>query len=623
MLDMLRKPAFLPILTFLLLTARLACAQSPEVVSLKKSLSQITDSAHYVDALNRLAMLYYEKSIDSTFEYAVHARQIADRLGYEKGQVDAINNLGVFFDIKGNLQLSLKYYNEAHAGYQRIKDTANIVQTQMNIAMVYTEIGKDDRAVQHFNLALARGKGLAHDSIMSLAIYNYLLQYPARFNAKQTTAYIAQAKKIATRYHDRRTLIAIDQLTADQQIDHGDRNAGIALLDTTINQALQAKLFYVSMDMLIDMADRLVTTDPPKAAIYYNRALAVAKRNDYLFYSQLVTRKLFDFYDKQHDNVNAALYARQLMALNDEQSRLNNHSSVDYLDYALKDQQLKALATRSKYQTVFLLLVSLVCVLAIVVIVLIRRSLLHTRKLNQQIGIQNMQMHTALAALEESQADNTRMMKIAAHDLRNPIGAISALTTLMLDAGPRPEDDRMMLDIIRTSANNSLELVSDLLQVHTRAEAMPKEPVDLDRMLHYCVDLLENKASAKAQRIELSSQPLTVPANREKLWRVVSNLIGNAVKFSPTGARILVTLKQHDGRALIAVKDNGIGIPAELGAKIFDMFTDAKREGTAGEQAFGLGLAISKQIVEAHNGRIWFESKPGDGTTFFVELPGA
>jgi signal transduction histidine kinase len=105
------------------------------------------------------------------------------------------------------------------------------------------------------------------------------------------------------------------------------------------------------------------------------------------------------------------------------------------------------------------------------------------------------------------------------------------------------------------------------------------------------------------------------------MWRVVSNLIANAIKFSPTGAIINVVMKVDAGHVLIAVEDYGIGVPEEMKDKIFDMYTEAKRPGTAGEQPFGLGLAISKQIVEAHNGRIWFVSRPGNGTTFFVQLP--
>jgi signal transduction histidine kinase len=243
------------------------------------------------------------------------------------------------------------------------------------------------------------------------------------------------------------------------------------------------------------------------------------------------------------------------------------------------------------------------------------------KKLNRQITGQNIQMQKALDALEQSQEDNTRMMQIVAHDLRNPIGGMYSIASLMLDSEGRSEDDRMMLELIKTSGQNSLDLVSDLLQVHARVEELKKEPVDLSQMLHYCADLLQHKAEAKGQHIDLYAQPVMVSVNREKMWRVVSNLVANAIKFSPSGATVTVKLTESPQSVLISVEDHGIGIPTEMQDKIFDMFTEAKRPGTAGEQPFGLGLAISKQIVEAHGGKIGFESKPGQGTTFYVELP--
>ncbi|SDS43848.1 Signal transduction histidine kinase [Mucilaginibacter mallensis] len=596
-------------------------AQSVEVTNIRKSLNNISDSSRYVDALNRLAMLLYEKNIDSTFVYTAKARQIANRLDYVKGKADAINNLGVVFDIKGNVQLALRYYDEAFRNYTQLHDSVNVVESLMNIAMVYKEIGKDQRAIQEFNEALSLGRKLRQDSIMSLTIYNYLLEYPAKFNRDSMGYYIARAKSIAAKYHDQRTLIAIDQLVADDMISHGSREKGLALLDSTINAAIRHNLYYVSMDMMIDMGDQLATSDPVKAAGYYQRGLTVAGENGYLIYSQIMARKLFDLYTLHHDSLQAATYSRQLVALNDEQAKLNNASSIDYLDYVYKDQQIRSLSVRSKYQTVLLILAAVVCLLAITIIVVIKRTLARTRLLNRQVQEQYVQMKGTLDALEQSQADNSRMMKIVAHDLRNPIGAITSLAALMLDNDSYPEEDRMMLEMIRTSGNNSLELVSDLLQVHTRTEELKMEMVDLDQMLHYCVDLLENKASSKGQQLKLDSLPVTIAASREKLWRVVSNLIANAIKFSPTGATIHISLESVPEKVIIAVKDNGIGIPEEMGNKIFDMFTDSKRPGTAGEQPFGLGLAISKQIVEAHGGKIWYESHPGNGTTFYVELP--
>jgi signal transduction histidine kinase len=110
-------------------------------------------------------------------------------------------------------------------------------------------------------------------------------------------------------------------------------------------------------------------------------------------------------------------------------------------------------------------------------------------------------------------------------------------------------------------------------------------------------------------------------ANGEKILRVINNLIVNAIKFSPENKSIDVSLRSNSHSALISIKDEGVGIPAEIKDMIFDAFTLAKRTGTSGEQPFGLGLSISRQIVEAHGGRIWFTSEMGQGTTFFVELP--
>jgi len=611
-----------PLFLLLLLFFKVFCnAQSRELTGLRALLAHSSDSLHYVDALNRMAMLLYEKNLDSTFYYARQAREIADRLGYSKGQADAQNNLGVFFDIKGNLQMGLRYYDEAYAGYIQLHDTANCVQALMNIAMVYNEMGKDQKAIQQFRLALGVGEKLSRDSIMSLAIYNYLLEYPARFSRDSTGYYIQKARGIAEKYKDQRTIVAIDQLVADDLIRNGRRKEGLALLGQTIATAIDKSLYYVSMDMLTDIGDQLATSDPERAAGYYKQGLSLAGKNGYLIYSELMARKLFDFYTARHDSLTAAVYSRQLVGLYDEQQKLNSASGIDYLDYALKDDQVKSLMVRSKYQTILLSLVIVVCLLAVAVIIAIRQNLKRTKRLNKRVTNQNNQMKGALAALEQSQADNTRMMKIAAHDLRNPIGGIYSIASMLLADPDRSEHDRTMLEMIKTSGQNSLELVSDLLEVQFKTEDLQKERVDIGEMLHYCVSLLSGKAEAKGQHINLYTQTLTLHASREKLWRVISNLIANAIKFSPTGAIINIKMEHDAKRVLIEVNDHGIGIPPELQDKIFDMFTEAKRPGTAGEQAFGLGLAISKQIVEAHGGKIWFESDPVNGTTFFVDLP--
>ncbi|OOQ61696.1 tetratricopeptide repeat-containing sensor histidine kinase [Mucilaginibacter pedocola] len=601
-------------LFLLFFTALASRAQSPELFKLQSALPAITDSTRYVDALNRIAMLLYEKNVDSTFYYTRQARVIADRLNYAKGQADAQNNLGVFFDIKGNPQMALRYYNEGQIGYRALKDSANMVQSLMNIAMIYKVLGKDARAIGYFDDALKLGGKIKQDSIQALAIYNYLLAYPAHFDHSTTAKRIDEALRIANRYKDTRTIIAIDQLLADDMITHGERDKGLAMLERTIQTALDKKLYYVSMDMMADLGGQIAKTDPAKAAAVYRQGLAIAQKNSYLFYGELLARRLFELHTARGDSAQAGNYSRLLISLHDQQEELTRASGIDYLDYTLQEEQLRRLTLRSKYENTLLALAIVAFISTIAVAVAIWRNL-------RQSKIRNTQMQKTLVALEQSQADNTRMMKVVAHDLRNPIGAIQSITTMMLDEQGQSEDDREMLEMIRTSAVNSLELVSDLLQVQFSAEELKKEPVDIAQMLQYCVSLLGDKAEAKKQQLQLETIAATLPASREKLWRVVSNLIANAIKFSPTGADIFIKMEHLPGRILISVKDSGIGIPPEMKDKIFDLFTEAKRPGTAGEQAFGLGLAISKQIVEAHGGRIWFDSEINRGTVFYVELP--
>ena len=179
-----------------------------------------------------------------------------------------------------------------------------------------------------------------------------------------------------------------------------------------------------------------------------------------------------------------------------------------------------------------------------------------------------------------------------------------------------------MLELIRSSSESSLKMITDLLQSNQSNEHLVKEPTDLRELLQYCADQLRFKAEEKIQTIHLDADPIVLDINREKIWRVLSNLITNAIKFSPSGAEIRVNMHRTPTGAQISVGDQGMGIPPALRDKIFDSFTESRRSGTSGEESFGLGLSISKQIIEAHEGRIWFESEEGKGTTFFINLPG-
>ena len=186
------------------------------------------------------------------------------------------------------------------------------------------------------------------------------------------------------------------------------------------------------------------------------------------------------------------------------------------------------------------------------------------------------------------------------------------------------DEQKEMLNLIKETSFNSLELINEILEATNTATApLNKELVDISALLSNSIELLRFKAAEKNQviNLELLSRPQEIMMSREKIWRVISNLISNAIKFSPANGSILVKAVNLEHEVHIQVKDHGIGIPDKLKSQVFNMFTDAKRPGTEGEKSFGLGLSICQQIMEKHNGRIWFESDTEDGTTFYLSLP--
>jgi signal transduction histidine kinase len=243
--------------------------------------------------------------------------------------------------------------------------------------------------------------------------------------------------------------------------------------------------------------------------------------------------------------------------------------------------------------------------------------------LNKQVNIQKIDLEKTLEELKSSILEKDRILRTVAHDLRNPIGGIASLTLAMED-DEFTAGQKELINLIKETSNNSLELINEILEAtNSGAAKLNKEWTDINSLLSNSVELLRFKAAEKDQHIQLLllDVPEKLLINREKIWRVVSNLISNAVKFSPVGETIVVNIRDLKKEVEISVKDNGIGIPENMTSKIFNTFTDAKRLGTAGEKSFGLGLSISKQIVESHGGKIWFDSSTGGGTIFYVKLP--
>jgi len=341
-----------------------------------------------------------------------------------------------------------------------------------------------------------------------------------------------------------------------------------------------------------------------------------------------------EYFAKKNKQDEALKYFIKYDALKDsinQKSKLLKEADIaEQIKRLEKDNEFDRLKKNNHQQNIYLNVTVVFVVMLVMIISLIFLNWQKSKKnietlggLNHQINDQNTHLESALNELKLNGQEKDRILRTVAHDLRNPIGGIASLTTAM-EGDDYTDEQREMLNLIKETSFNSLELINEILEATNTVNAeLNTEPVEINSLLTNSVELLRFKAAEKNQVISLLllANPVELIINREKIWRVISNLISNAIKFSPAGATVLVKAEEFKNEVQISVKDNGIGIPDKLKSQVFNMFTDAKRPGTEGEKSFGLGLSICQQIIEKHNGRIWFESDTENGTTFHFSLP--
>ena len=221
-----------------------------------------------------------------------------------------------------------------------------------------------------------------------------------------------------------------------------------------------------------------------------------------------------------------------------------------------------------------------------------------------------------------------QMAAAIAHELRNPLAIIQANLEAMLD-GIRPLSAEEVADVHRETQLLS-RLVTDLRDlslVETGQLPLRKELTDLSALVHTSVARFSSQAEEKSVRltVEASEDSPRADVDQDRVDQVLGNLLDNALRHTPSGGEVMVRLQPdaRRGEVRVNVRDTGPGIPEEHLPNVFERFYRADLARTRTDGGSGIGLAVVKQLVEAHGGRVWAESQPGKGATFSFVLPAA
>lgn len=265
----------------------------------------------------------------------------------------------------------------------------------------------------------------------------------------------------------------------------------------------------------------------------------------------------------------------------------------------------------------------------------LRMSLFYSEQPNQQNTEQVLTGYLEDFTVEQDHANKLNeysnkknsVLNILSHDLAGPLGSIQNLSALISRKTKSLEDSEVKtwLDLIGTISKKSISMIQELVKqefLESTGVALLRKRTNLIIALQSLVEeYLQTQEEMKLNfDFQSSTEPVFVEIDEAKFLQAISNLISNAIKFTPDGGTITLALEETAETVLISVADTGIGIPQKFHSGLFDKFNSARRTGLKGEPSVGLGMSIIKTIVDWHEGKIWFESEEHKGSKFYIEI---
>ena len=228
------------------------------------------------------------------------------------------------------------------------------------------------------------------------------------------------------------------------------------------------------------------------------------------------------------------------------------------------------------------------------------------------------------AALRAADRTKDDFFAMLGHELRNPLAALSAAAHVLRNTASRDGALRAT-EIIARQVQHMTRLIEDLLDLSrvTRGKvSLSRQPLNLALTVEKTVQELRVAGRLERHDVRLELSEVWARADEARIQQIVSNLVGNAVKYTPDGGSIVVSLRRDRDVAVLRVRDNGIGMSPELAARVFDLFVQGEEPGRRGAAGLGIGLALVKHLAELHGGKAFAASSgPGEGSIFTVSLP--
>lgn len=601
---------------------------------------EIMDGRETATALRNLGFLHlnrvhdYEKAMD----FFVRALGIEDSLDLESQRALTFVAISRVFEVVGDYYKSAQFLNHAlklNDDHREINSRAAIL---IALGKVNASMGKLDEALGNYEEVLRYRQDI--DRKVEAEALSHLAQvFSLQGNYRRALDHHKKALTITRALNDRRAeALSLNHIG----IVYGlMRNEEKSLANHKV--ALEIRLELKDKPGIAESYNHIgwwyyKHLEPKKAIDIARRALEnglESQAQEQIFKSyELLSQSYKDLHDYKnglqfkelslaiHEFMQNEKHERQLLETQNRYVLEKKENEIEKLD-AVRLEREKEIADQKEFRNLLFLLVGLVLVIALLVLYLY----LVKRRSNRVLEVAKNEVEYQNIKLQELNHTKDKFFSIISHDLKGPLNSLTSFSHLLIvhtDSMSREEIQLLARDLDK-SLKNLYSLLENLLE-WSRSQTgnidFTGEVFDLSELLESNKSLLESQARNKNISIILKKPPAChVKLHKPSISTVLRNLISNAIKFTPEGGIVMVSLQISDGRIDVGVSDNGVGMSPEIIAKLFRIDTKHSTKGTANEKGTGLGLILCREFVEKNGGVLSVKSDPGKGSVFTFSFP--
>ncbi|MET1055321.1 MAG: tetratricopeptide repeat-containing sensor histidine kinase [Pedobacter sp.] len=572
--------------------------------------------------LNQMGMIDDQSgNTESSRQRYLESLEIYKRLNHYKGIIKENIRLGVVENRKGNSAAALTYFLQALKVSEKNNDRSGIMESYITLGEVYANRHNYERAISYYQKAEAIGNLLPFSSLKLNTYLNFGTAYRETGDLPKAIFYFEKGISLSDYPEMMGLNISLTNGLAQVYTKSGATAKAISLQKGALQKSRKINNTIREFQSLMALAESYVPTDSKKALNYLQQALALGQKKKASKQILEALAHMATLYEKS-GNYKAAYKART--------SQYSIADSFYFKDISLKIANLQAQyeLTKSQAKVEQLKFVNseqlleqkilswIICG-SITLTLILGAYFFRIRNLNRL-------MNKANADLVQSNTVKDKLFSILGHDLRGPLTSILNLLGLVNRGWLSEEEKTAMLTKLELQCNASLETLNLLLrwgQMQLKGVMINRAEVSPAKKITRNLALLKEAAALKSITIEQEVEPdLRVYCDADHLDFLIRNILSNAIKFTPEGGKIHIEVKSvENNQVLIAIRDSGVGIEPSRIESIFSV-NNVSTMGTNNEKGTSLGLVISKEFVTANEGRIWVESKVGEGSCFFFML---